>query len=366
MKIKKYIFLLIALTFIFYFPSTSLAAEGSTTLEAPIMNIWIPTLTPLSNIEVVPGQTASIPWIAEYIIAIYRYGLIIAAIFTVIAFMISGLLYITAGGLPQNITKAKSISFGALVGLLLLISSYLILHMINPNLTELKSLTIDTIKGQALPIQLFDEPLVDVPITKGTNNVVMFKQFSGTWGGKVYGYINTPCNCGKKENHGPDWEECQKNSTKCCTSIAQAGCGPTSLAMILATYNANADPGSVSAFVGQKGFGRSCNVGTDLTTAVEKLSQSPWPNFQGKKISKDEALTLLKQNKPIIFHCKECTGTGNSGPKSYSGHYIVLTGIDVNGNVTVNDGGANDSKAIQVITVNQLNNTNGFWYVSPK
>lgn len=151
MKNKKYIFLFIAFLFIFYFPSVSFAEEGSTTLLAPIMNIPIPTLTPLSNIEVVPGETASIPWIAQYIVAIYRYGLIIASMFTVIAFMISGIMYLTAGGLPQNIQKAKSISFGALTGVVLLVSSYLILNMINPNLTELKSLTIETFKTEKLP-----------------------------------------------------------------------------------------------------------------------------------------------------------------------------------------------------------------------
>jgi LAS superfamily LD-carboxypeptidase LdcB len=146
MKTKAYIFLVISVIILFYFPTISLAVEGSTTLEAPIMNIPIPTLEPLTNIEVVPGQSASIPWIAQYIVAIYRYGLIIAAIFAVIAFMISGIMYLTAGGLPQNIQKAKSISFGATLGVILLVFSYLILNMINPNLTELKSLTIETLK----------------------------------------------------------------------------------------------------------------------------------------------------------------------------------------------------------------------------
>jgi len=361
MKAKAYLFITIVLILVFYFPLISQAEESKMILEAPIMNIPIPTLQPFSNIEVIPGQSASIPWLAQYIIAIYRYGLIIAAVFSVIAFMLSGIMYLTAGGLPQNIQKAKSISFGATLGVILLVFSYLILNMINPNLTELKSLTIDTFKADILPIQLFDEPLVDVPITKGSNNVVMFKQFSSTWGKEIYGYIPTACQC-----KGKDDPVCTKISTVCCTSIKEAGCGPTSLAMVLATYGANANPSNVSSFVGQKGFGRTCNVGTDLTTAVGKLSQSPWPNFQGKKIGQEEALALLKQNKPIIFHCSGCTGTGNAGPKSYSGHYIVLTGIDENGNVMVNDSGSNDSTAIKVITVDQLSKTKGFWYVSPK
>lgn len=147
MKTKtRRIFLAIALAAILLAPIISLAE----TIKPPVMNIDIPTLTPLKPIEVVPGEPLVIPWLVEYIIAIYRYGLIVAAIFTTIAFMISGILYLTAGGMPENITKAKKISFSALTGVILIVFSYLILYTVNPNLVQLKPLIIDTMKEDIL------------------------------------------------------------------------------------------------------------------------------------------------------------------------------------------------------------------------
>ncbi|MEK7159327.1 MAG: transglycosylase SLT domain-containing protein [Patescibacteria group bacterium] len=146
MKTKtKRIFLALALSIILLAPLISFAE----TIKPPVVNIDIPTLT-LKPVEIVPGQPIVIPWLVEYIIAIYRYGLIIAAVFSVIAFMISGLLYLTAGGIPSNITKAKKISFSALTGVILIIFSYLILYTVNPNLVELKPLIIDTMKADVL------------------------------------------------------------------------------------------------------------------------------------------------------------------------------------------------------------------------
>jgi len=63
--------------------------------------------------------------------------------------------------------------------------------------------------------------------------------------------------------------------------------------------------------------------------------------------------------------CRKCTGQGVKGPKSYGGHYIVLTGVDKNGNVTVNDPGANSQKAIKNMTTEQIDSNGGFWYIYP-
>jgi len=147
MKTKiKQIFFAVLLFIIFLMPSLAFAE----TLKPPKINIDIPTLQPFKPIEVVPGETVTIPWLVEYIIAIYRYALIIGAVFAVIAFMISGILYLSAGGLPGNIQKAKSLSLSALTGVILIVFSYLILYMVNPNLVELKPLVIDTMQADVL------------------------------------------------------------------------------------------------------------------------------------------------------------------------------------------------------------------------
>jgi hypothetical protein len=147
MNIKtKRVFLVLLLLIILFVPLISFAE----TLDPPKININIPTLEPFKPVNVVPGESVVIPWLVDYIVAIYRYGLIIAAVFTVIAFMISGILYLSAGGLPENISKAKKISFSAITGVILLVFSYLILYTVNPNLVELKPLVIDTMQADAL------------------------------------------------------------------------------------------------------------------------------------------------------------------------------------------------------------------------
>ncbi|MFH0780088.1 MAG: M15 family metallopeptidase [Parcubacteria group bacterium] len=113
---------------------------------APKLSLPIPSLPVWSSYEIKPGETINIPWIADYIIALYKYAIIIASVLAVVAIMIGGVLYLTAGGLPSNIERAKGIIIGSITGLIILICSHLILTMINPELVNLKSLTIETVK----------------------------------------------------------------------------------------------------------------------------------------------------------------------------------------------------------------------------
>ncbi|MBI5076805.1 TMEM14 family protein [Candidatus Falkowbacteria bacterium] len=120
-------------------------------LQPPKINVPFDTLQPFSTAMVTPGEAVSIPWMAQYIIAVYRYAIIIGSILAVIVIMIGGILYLTAGGIPNNVKKAGSLIFGAIIGLVLLLSSHLILNTINPNLTQLSTLSIGTIKGVEFP-----------------------------------------------------------------------------------------------------------------------------------------------------------------------------------------------------------------------
>ncbi|MBU1131882.1 hypothetical protein KKC32_01330 [Patescibacteria group bacterium] len=126
------------------------APAKPTTLIPPSLAVAIPGLKPWTTTEVAAGETVSIPYLADYLIAVYNYGVGFAAIVAVLALMIGGILYLTAGPLPSNVAQAKKIMFGAVTGLVLLLGSYMILNIINPNLTKLKALQIETIAGKAL------------------------------------------------------------------------------------------------------------------------------------------------------------------------------------------------------------------------
>lgn len=119
------------------------------TMKPPKISIPIPDLPEWAEIDVSPGTQVNVPYLAQYIIAIYKYALVIGSIMAVAALMIGGVMYMMGGMNATMITKAKTLIFGSISGLVILISSSLILNLINPNLTQLSEIQIDTIEGIA-------------------------------------------------------------------------------------------------------------------------------------------------------------------------------------------------------------------------
>ena len=317
----------------------------------------------LTNVTFKEGETSSVPWIGQCVSGIFSYMLIIGTMLAVLFIVIGGIIYIASAGNSQKAGTGKDFITKSIFGLIILLCSYLLLNTVNPELTQLNSIgisvlnvpKIDNINETVGVPQPYTGPLNHLP-----SNVPSYKQFDSKWGSSIYGYNTIKCDCKADE------AECNKVSTKCCTTIAQAGCGPTSLAMILSSYGNNITPDKVSAFAGIKGNGRICNTGTDINTTISKLNKSPWMAFEGEKITKTEALGYLKDKKPVIILCKGCSGTGDKGIKKYNGHYMVLKAINNVGMIEVNDPGANSTKAIRVMTQDQINQNGGFWYVHPK
>ncbi len=84
----------------------------------------------------------SIPWIGEYIVAIYKYAIGIVGILAAVVLMFGGVLWITAGGNNERISNAKSWIAASLSGLVLALCSYMILYTINPNLVKFEPIEI--------------------------------------------------------------------------------------------------------------------------------------------------------------------------------------------------------------------------------
>ena len=94
------------------------------------------------------GGVETVQDLGTYINLIYTYGLSIAGILVVVMIMIAGAMYIigSRGGNTEEVTKAKERISNALIGLVLLLSSYLILSIINPDTVEFKTLQFEKIK----------------------------------------------------------------------------------------------------------------------------------------------------------------------------------------------------------------------------
>jgi len=84
--------------------------------------------------------------LAKYVKAFYDYGMAIAGILAAIVLMGGGVLWLTSAGNDSKITQAKELIGGSIVGLVILFSSWVILNTINPDLINLKIITLQVAK----------------------------------------------------------------------------------------------------------------------------------------------------------------------------------------------------------------------------
>jgi len=95
----------------------------------------------------------SIPWLGEYIIALYKWALRAIAILAIFMVMLAGVQWILAGGNPAQISAAKSKISSALIGVVLILTVNLILSVINPQLTIFKPIILGQIEKIELTLR---------------------------------------------------------------------------------------------------------------------------------------------------------------------------------------------------------------------
>jgi len=137
------------------------------------------------------------------------------------------------------------------------------------------------------------------PTAYGFNKVPYFSQYDEKWRSKTFG---------------------------CGTTIAAAGCGPTSMAMPLNFFGIGTDPPSVADWVLKNGY-RVCGAGTAHAAcckAVEIFGKEEGLKCKELHGNVGAVLKELKngENKVAVVSSR------GTPPYSKGGHYIVLTGIE--------------------------------------
>ncbi len=84
--------------------------------------------------------------IATYINTIYTWAAAFAAVLAVLAFTFAGVLWLIAGGDAGKITESKKIMSNAIIGLMLMLGSYSILWIINPDLVQFNPIRLTPIQ----------------------------------------------------------------------------------------------------------------------------------------------------------------------------------------------------------------------------
>jgi len=144
--------------------------------------------------------------LGNYINTFYLWAIRAVTILAVFMVMLAGIRWITANGNASTITIAKTQMTDAIIGLVLILCAYLILHSINPQLTVFKSLNVTKIN----PINLeLSEDNTDLELflllPHQTNHNI--EDLYSRWGHKdrpnagkdifcLYEDINTPKNSG--------------------------------------------------------------------------------------------------------------------------------------------------------------------------
>lgn len=145
---KKYfaIFIFVLGTFTFGFSTAVSADVSNEPYKAPQLSVPVPGMEPFKDIPASKeGQTMTIPWLAQYIVAGYKYFVGVAVILAIVLMMIGGFQWMTSGGNAEGVSAGKKRITHAVTGLGLALGSYVILFTINPDLIELKSLNLASV-----------------------------------------------------------------------------------------------------------------------------------------------------------------------------------------------------------------------------
>lgn len=118
------------------------------TKQASAINFTPQVTIPGSNFEA--GTSTNIEnstiTIGKYIKSIYNYLIAIVGLVAAIVLMLAGVIWLTAGGNTSKISQAKGLMMGSFTGIVLVLTSYIILKTINPGLIDFKNTSIEQIE----------------------------------------------------------------------------------------------------------------------------------------------------------------------------------------------------------------------------
>jgi len=120
------------------------ATKNPTEYIIPTLNVQIPGLTFIKPVLTERGIESN--YLADYLTALYRFLIGASITVAIVMVMIGGFQYtLSAGG--SDAGKAKTRITNATIGLILLLSVYLILYTANPDLTVFKTIALQNVEN---------------------------------------------------------------------------------------------------------------------------------------------------------------------------------------------------------------------------
>lgn len=293
--------------------------SNSSAVVTPRLNVEIPGLNEDDFLITKSGNLLDINYLNVYVSAFYNYLLGASVVFAIIMIMIGGLQYTLAAGSGES-AKAKTRIKNAVIGLVLLMSVYTILWIFNPQLLTLETPTLENI------------PKIDI-----SNESTDLEDYD--W--EVAGTVGN----GEGWNGVKMWDQKRFDDVEygVCGTVKTSGCGVASFAMV-ATYFSGTEvsPEEVAGVFAAEGY-RACPKDAQPdsdggcpdcqgTYAAAFTSSSYMDNIglvgQSVGLNKNAIKTALNDGGLVIMSYKT---------KGGGGHYVVITGVDSDEKVLVNN-----------------------------
>lgn len=102
------------------------------------------TYTPM---EKIPGTAENSGDFPQYIMAIYKFAIWTVGIAAMFMVTIGGFMYFGAAGNTSKLEKAKTVITDALLGVVMVLTAWLLLYTINPDMT---SINLDSLKAMKI------------------------------------------------------------------------------------------------------------------------------------------------------------------------------------------------------------------------
>ncbi len=314
-------------------PTTKKEVEKADPIKTEI-NVSIPDSDFTAGKQLTFSQNADI--LVNYIVAIFKYSMGVIGIIAAIILMYGGVRWLTAGGNQATIAEAKTYVISSLSGLVLTLSSFLILSTINFNLINLKVPEIkyidyaplDSLSPEEYKKNIDADPPVYGPPPAPSQSLNNYKNNTITYQYKKYVknlfsvypvLASMPPNqsdfkvfyqCSNKnginirdidysaggtctENHKTTNENNGKYGINNASNICTSGCG------FLALYNT------------LYAYGKAGEVTTELRAMVQLAEEKGWrKNGQG---TKQEAIIAYAKKKNLTAKVLQSLGGNTSG-----------------------------------------------------
>ncbi len=116
--------------------TTRQLCKGDIDASGKKIGFCLPATTAKTKIAI-GGQT-EFTGLTEFVAFIYKYGMGVASVLSVLVLIFAGVQWIISGGNAEAISSAKHKIVGAVIGLVILAAAYTILYTVNPDLVNLR------------------------------------------------------------------------------------------------------------------------------------------------------------------------------------------------------------------------------------